>query len=70
MRKKKWNGCDEDCGNCSYPDCYKPAKEIRATKETATVREKEHPTSQQRMYTLCLGGYGGTGPNASKKFMF
>ena len=23
-RKKLFHGCDEDCFNCIYPDCYKP----------------------------------------------
>lgn len=23
-RPKKFNGCDEDCFNCPYPDCYRP----------------------------------------------
>lgn len=23
-KKKRFNGCDDDCFNCPYPDCYKP----------------------------------------------
>lgn len=22
---KRFKGCDEDCFNCPYPDCYRPA---------------------------------------------
>ena len=25
----KWKGCNEDCFNCKYPDCTKPANYIR-----------------------------------------
>lgn len=26
---KKFTGCDEDCFNCEYPDCMKPAYLIK-----------------------------------------
>ena len=68
--QSRYRGCNEDCANCPYPDCYKPVHQMKATREIATVREVEHPTSQQKMYTLCIGGYGRTSPNARKKFMF
>lgn len=29
----KEGGCDEDCFNCKYPDCYKNAKDILADEE-------------------------------------
>ena len=27
-RRNVWKGCDEDCFNCKYPDCYKPEYKI------------------------------------------
>lgn len=26
---RKWYGCDDDCENCIYPDCYKPYSEFK-----------------------------------------
>ena len=26
--KRRWHGCNEDCFNCEYPDCYKPEYKI------------------------------------------
>ena len=33
MAKKKWLGCNEDCFNCEYDDCYRPAKMMHSTDE-------------------------------------
>lgn len=35
MPKKKgdpevWQGCEEDCFNCTYTDCKKPANEMKS----------------------------------------
>lgn len=27
--KDHWNGCEEDCDNCTYNDCVKPTKLCR-----------------------------------------
>jgi hypothetical protein len=64
----KFNGCDEDCAHCPYPDCLKPAYQIKSDDNFISKKEKDDLTSQQKMYTLCLGGYGGARPNTSKKF--
>lgn len=29
----KNGGCNEDCFNCKYPDCYKPSKEIKPMRD-------------------------------------
>lgn len=29
----KRGGCNEDCFNCKYPDCYKPAKDIKPMRD-------------------------------------
>lgn len=29
---KKFTGCDEDCFNCPYPDCRKPAQLLKPDK--------------------------------------
>lgn len=29
-RGSKWSGCREDCGNCPYPDCVKPAYKMKS----------------------------------------
>ena len=52
--KVKFTGCDEDCAHCPYPDCLKPVKEIKT--ENISKREKEQETSQQKMYTVGVGG--------------
>lgn len=71
-RKKGWRkfkGCSEDCLNCPYPDCYKPAKEIKHEFNMKTLLfGGSEAESQQRMFTLELGGHGGATPNISRKF--
>lgn len=52
--KIKFNGCNEDCANCPYPDCLKPVREIKT--ENISKREKEQETSQGKMYTVSVGG--------------
>jgi hypothetical protein len=65
----KFHGCNDDCFNCPYPDCYKPTEQIKHEFNMRTLpfggNESE---SQQRMFTLELGGYGGATPNISRKF--
>lgn len=29
----RWLGCDEDCFNCPYPDCYKPDNKMHTAHE-------------------------------------
>ena len=53
--KVKFKGCDEDCENCPYPDCLKPANQIK--KETDSIRKMATDApSQQKMYTVCWQG--------------
>ena len=54
---KKFKGCNEDCLNCPYPDCYKPTYFI-----------DNQGKRQAHMYTLELGGVGKNMPNISRKF--
>ena len=56
LKKVKFTGCDEDCANCPYPDCYKPAYQIKSDGEIICSKEKDHLTSQQKMYTVSVGG--------------
>lgn len=67
----KYQGCNEDCFNCSYPDCYKPAQGMKPIHHKDGIgRAKEKKlTSQQKMYSLCLGGKGTNSPNSSKSFL-
>lgn len=65
---KKKGGCNEECAHCPYPDCYKPSHQIKSDGEFISKKEKETMTSQGKMYTVCLGGYGGVRPNLSKKY--
>ena len=38
---KRRGGCDEDCMNCPYPDCYKPTMECKTdTFVSALLRER------------------------------
>lgn len=64
----KKGGCDEDCFNCPYPDCYKPSQTIKS--DESFIIPKMSGKSQARMFTLKLGGYGGARPNLSKKFLY
>lgn len=32
-RRVVFKGCDEDCFNCTYPDCLKPCQEMKVDKE-------------------------------------
>ena len=51
---RKFNGCDEDCAHCPYPDCYKPVSLMKATGELDGILKKGNETkSQQKMYTVC-----------------
>lgn len=34
---KRRGGCDEDCMNCPYPDCYKPTESIKSDRTYAKV---------------------------------
>lgn len=65
---KKFKGCSEDCAACPYPDCYKPANKLKATRDLEIGAIENRGKDQQKMYTLELGGYGGAGPNISRKF--
>lgn len=73
MKKKKnykKDGCNEDCFNCPYPDCYKPASKMKHNDDFFVSKAKLNGESQARMYTLELGGNGGPVPNQKKKFLF
>lgn len=65
---RKFKGCDEVCENCPYPDCYKPARLMRPTRELGIEEVQNRGKDQQKMYTLALGGYGGATPNTKRKF--
>ena len=66
---RKFKGCNEDCFNCPYPDCYKPVNEIKNDFNMRTLLFGDNGTkSQSRMFTLELGGHGGATPNISRKF--
>lgn len=63
-------GCNEDCFNCPFPDCYKPPQDMKYNESffVSRVDKEEIGESQARMYTVMLGGYGGVRPNISKKY--
>lgn len=62
---KKGGGCDEDCFNCPYPDCYKPALQMKKEKTEPPIRERK---SRPHMYTVMLGGVGRDKPNIARQF--
>lgn len=68
--KLKYHGCNEDCEHCTYPDCLKPAHDMKPTRDVTDISRVDRMggESQGRMFTLELGGYGGARPNISKKF--
>lgn len=57
---KRHGGCDEDCMNCPYPDCYKPTMECKTdTFVSALLRERtSKEKSALHMFTVELGGAG------------
>lgn len=65
---QEFRGCDEDCLNCAYPDCLKPSREMKPTREVSSKVIEHVGKSQQRMFTLELGGVGKNMPNISRKF--
>lgn len=54
---RKWKGCGEDCANCPYPDCYKPAHLMKPKRELGLDEVENQGKDQQKMYTLEFGGY-------------
>lgn len=38
-------GCDEDCFNCPYPDCYKPALQMKKEKNRTSGKSKKKPAA-------------------------
>ena len=64
----EFKGCNEDCFNCSYPDCMKPASDMKPTRDVTDIHRVDYGSgeSQAKMYTL--GGLGGAKQNLSKKF--
>lgn len=67
IKPLKFHGCNEDCFNCPYPDCKKPAGKFK-TDRTVIEAKPKSTESAPRMYTLELGGFGGINPNISRKF--
>ena len=72
MKKRKgiYRGCNEDCFNCPYPDCYKPAGKMKHDSSFFISKAETTSESQAKMFTVMLGGYGGARPNLSKKFLY
>jgi hypothetical protein len=69
--KKKFIGCNEDCFNCQYPDdCHKPSSKCKPDKAMRAAHKtlSRNSESQSRMFTIELGGFGGSMPNISRKF--
>ena len=65
--KVKYQGCDEDCLNCRYPDCYKPAQHLKSISDVAPQHVESKGKSQARMYTVELGHINTNSPNIRKK---
>lgn len=68
-KKPKWEGCNEDCEHCPYPDCFKPVAEMKATREVINLQEKrdEFIKTQGKMYSVTLGKYNTHYPNSNRK---
>ncbi|MEE1007085.1 MAG: hypothetical protein U0L66_07830 [Acutalibacteraceae bacterium] len=65
---KAAGGCNEDCFNCPFPDCYKAARSLKLDEAAKEALRVVGDTSQSRIYTLELGGVGRNMPNISKKY--
>lgn len=66
-KKPKWEGCNEDCEHCPYPDCYKPYSELKSKRVNLQETKDEKIRSQQKMYSVSFGKYNSTLPNQSRK---
>ena len=65
---KAAGGCNEDCFNCPFPDCYKVSSLLKTDEAAKEALKVGGDTSQSRMYTLELGGVGRNMPNISRKY--
>ena len=43
--RKKFTGCDEDCFNCPYRDCLKPASQIKNDVSISEAKRISNRTS-------------------------
>lgn len=68
-KKPKYAGCNEDCFNCPYPDCLKPAQKMDKKNNVRVIPRETHCESQARMFTVELGKYNSIVPNVSRKYM-
>jgi hypothetical protein len=66
-KKPKYAGCNEDCFNCPYPDCLKPAQKMNRENNYRPIR-RISGESQARMFTVELGKMGGATPNISRSW--
>lgn len=55
--RPKFQGCNEDCFHCPYPDCKKPARLME--KDNSVVKAIRVNGSYEKMYTVTLGGPSG-----------
>ena len=69
-KNAEFKGCDENCLNCPYPDCYKPMHLLKSTADFCSGVVEKVGESQQRMFTIELGGVGKNMPNISRKYYF
>lgn len=72
MKRNKYTGCDEDCFNCPYSDCRKPAGKMDLKSPLERVdkinNQKTAGTVYANIFTLELGKTGRNTPNISRKF--
>ena len=60
MKKEriKWQGCNEDCFNCRYPDFLKPINKMKSERRHAVIPRK-HSERQAGMFSFVFGECGG-----------
>lgn len=66
-RKTTYKGCNEDCLNCKYPDCLKPANEMQSDHLIKVARPSE-TESAPHMYTVELGKINTIIPNVNRSY--
>jgi hypothetical protein len=67
-KELEFRGCNDDCFNCTYPDCRKPSYKMGVDKHLQSALQVERIVSAPKMYTLELGGRGCDTPNLSRKY--
>lgn len=69
-KKKKYAGCNEDCFNCPYEDCTKPAGKIKTDEATKAAFNLKQTEYTPKRYVVELNSLGRAIPEIMRGFNF